>query len=123
MHYIIGWQLTTSKFSRWFIIIQELDLEFTTPKTKKGLALSKFIIDLPTGKVETYFNDTLLDEHFFHNTTGDSWYRYILTFLHTQKFAPHFPWDDRRHIFHQAPHYLLIGKVLYQLAVDTIILH
>lgn len=49
MQYILGQQLITGKFSRWIVILQEFKLEFSTPKTKKGLTLEEFITNLPMG--------------------------------------------------------------------------
>jgi hypothetical protein len=87
---------------------------------KKGLSLAKFITDLPTRKVKTPINDSLPNENLFI-TIGDPWYGGILTYLDTHKFTPHLSHDDQWHIRHQAPHYLLIGNVLYQQGINTII--
>lgn len=39
MQYILGRQLITGKFVGRMVIFQQFNLEFSTPKTKKGLAL------------------------------------------------------------------------------------
>lgn len=65
MHYILGRWLITGNLTWWIIILQEFDLEFPTPKTKKVLVLAYFITNLPTSKVEPAVNDTLPDEHLF----------------------------------------------------------
>lgn len=75
------------------------------------------------GKIEPPVNDTLLDEHLFPISTNDLWYRHVLTYLCTHNFSPHLTYEDRWNIFHQSPCYILIGGVLYQQGVDTILHH
>lgn len=100
MQYMLGRQLISIKFSQWIIILQEFDMEFTTPKSRKSLALVEFIISFPSNTIEPPINDTLPDEHLFLINTDVPWYRDILTYLHTQKISPHLTWDDQRHISH-----------------------
>jgi hypothetical protein len=45
----------------------------------------------------------------------------LLIYLQTQKFGNHLSQDDRHHIRHQAPRYLLISDILYRRGVDTIL--
>lgn len=73
MQYILGRQLITSKFTQWIIILEELDLDFTNPKTKKGLSFVKFITNLPTSQIEPPINGTLPNEQLFLTTTDDPW--------------------------------------------------
>lgn len=122
MQYILGQQLITGKFAWWIIILQEFNLDFSSPKTKKGLALVEFITSFPTGNVEPPINHNLPNEHLFLITTKDPWYGDILTYIRTQKIAPHLTHDNQRCNYQQAPHYLLIDDILYHKGVD-IILH
>lgn len=80
MQYILDQWIITGKFSQWIVILQELNLEFTTPKTNKWIALEKFITDLPIGKYKPPINDTLHDENLFIITIGDPSYGDILTY-------------------------------------------
>lgn len=121
MYYILVRRLIIGQFTQWIIILQEFDLEFSAPKTMKGLPLAEFIIDFPMVKIEPPINETMWDEHLFLIITDDSLYRDILTYLHTKKFAPHLTRGDRRCIHHQEPCYLLIGDVFYQWGVETIL--
>jgi hypothetical protein len=85
------------------------------------LVLVEFIFDLPSDTKDTPVNENFPDEHLFFISSDDPWYGDILIYLCTQKFIPHLSRDDHQHIFHQAPCYLLIGDVLYQRGVDTIL--
>ena len=70
-------------------------MEFYTPKTKKGLDLEEFVVDLSKSKIDMPINDTLLDEHLFIISTNDTWYKDILTYLHIHKLASHLSRYDR----------------------------
>lgn len=53
----------------------------------------------------------------------DPWYGDILTYLQSLKFPSHLTHDDRLHIRHQAPCYILIGDDIYLHYVDIVICH
>ena len=116
--WIINW-----KYDHWIIILQDFDLEFVTPKSKKFLSLSELIYEFPTGTGDPLINDDLLNENLFSITSDDPWYGDILTYLRTQKFALHVDRDARRRIRHQASRYLLIGDDLYRRGIDTVLCH
>jgi len=61
------------------------------------------------------------DEHLFIITKDDPWYRDILTYFNTPKLSYRLSQDDQRCICQQASRYPLIGDVLYQRGVDTIL--
>ena len=52
--------ILNGKYTRWVVILQEFDLEFVTPKSKKGLALAELISELPTGTQDPPINDDFL---------------------------------------------------------------
>jgi hypothetical protein len=54
-------------------------------------------------------NTNFPDEHLFYIPLDDPWHGDLLIYLQTQKFR------------HQAPHYLLIGDILYRRGVKTIL--
>ena len=95
MAFLLSRQIINGKYARWVVILQEFDLEFVTPKSKKGLVLAELISDLPTQTQDTPINDALPHEHFFAITTDDPWYSDILTYLRTQKFSLHLDRDAR----------------------------
>jgi len=48
MTYILSRQLLGGKYSKWIIILQEFDLEFTTAKSKKSLVSVELLCSLPS---------------------------------------------------------------------------
>jgi len=48
MMYILSRQLLGGKYSKWIIILQEFDLEFTTAKSKKSLVFVELLCSLPS---------------------------------------------------------------------------
>ena len=90
---VLDCSILSGKCARWVVILQEFDLKFVTPKSKKGLVLTELISELPTDTQDPPINDALLDEHLFAITTDDPWYSDIITYLRTQKFALHLDRD------------------------------
>jgi hypothetical protein len=121
MQYLLSRRQVNSKFTQWIIILQEYNLEFSTPKSKKALILAELVTALPSDTTSAPVNTDFPDEHLFYITSNDPWYRDLLVYLRTQKFGNHLSRDDRRRIRHQAPRYLLIGEILYQRSVDTLL--
>ena len=95
MAFLLSHRILNGKYACWFVILQEFDLEFVTPKSKKGLVLAELISDFPTWTQDTPINDALPDEHLFSITTDDPWYGDILTYLQTQNFTLHLDHDAR----------------------------
>lgn len=121
MAFLLSRQIINWKYTHWIVILQEFDLEFFTPKSKKGLALTELISKLPTGTQYPLVSDDFPDEFFFSITTGDPWYGDILTYLQTQNFTIHIDCDSRQRIQHQAPRYLFISDDLYRCSVYTVL--
>jgi hypothetical protein len=121
MQYLLSRRQVNGKFARWIVILQEYDLEFSTPKSKKALVLAELVTDLPSNTPSAPVNTDFPDEHLFYIASDDPWYGDLLVYLRTQKFGQHLSRDDRRRIRHQAPRYLLIGDILYRRGVDTIL--
>eukprot|EP00253_Pinus_taeda_P011743 PITA_11743 len=48
MTYILSRQLLGGKYSKWIVILQEFDLEFTTAKSKKSLVFAELLCSLPS---------------------------------------------------------------------------
>ena len=95
MAFLLSRRILTGKYTRWVVILQEFDLEFVTPKSKKGLALAELISELPTGTQDPPVNDDFLDEHLFGIATDDPWYGDILNYFPTQNFTLHLDRDAR----------------------------
>ena len=94
MTFLLSRQFINGKYARWIVILQEFDLEFVKPKSKKALALTELISELPTRACDPLVNDELPNEYLFVITMDDPWYRDILTYLRTQKFTPHLTHDN-----------------------------
>jgi hypothetical protein len=121
MQYFLSRWKINGKFTWWIVILQEYDLEFSTPKIKKALVLAELITMFPSDATSSPINMDFPDEHLFYIPSDDPWYGDLLVYLRTQKFGSHISRDDHRCIHHQAPRYLLISDILYRRGVDTIL--
>jgi hypothetical protein len=121
MRYLLIRRKINGKFSRWIVTLQEYDLNFSTPRSKKALVLIELVTALPSDTTSTPINTDFPDEHLFYITSDDPWYGDLLVYLQTQKFGNHLSRDDHHRILHQAPRYLLIREILYWQGVDTIL--
>ena len=70
------------------VILQDFDLEFEHAKSKKSLAFSELICDLPSTETKNVAEDSLPDESLFLINSDDIWYIYIIIYLETQTFQP-----------------------------------
>jgi hypothetical protein len=70
-------------FSRWIIILQEYNLDFSTPKTKKSLVLSELIMMFPSDAKGSPIHMDFLDEHLFSIPLDDPSYGNLLIYLQT----------------------------------------
>jgi hypothetical protein len=112
MQYLLSCRQVNEKFSRWIVILQEYDLDLSTPKSKKALVLAKLVTTLPSDTTSTPINPDFLNEHLFYITSDDPWYGDLLVYLRIQNFGNHLSRDDLHRIRHQPPRYLLIGDIL-----------
>jgi hypothetical protein len=81
MQYILSRRQFNDKFSRWIIILQEYDLEFSKPKSKKALILTELVTALPSDTTNAPVNTNFPDEHLFYITSDDPWYGDLLIYL------------------------------------------
>jgi hypothetical protein len=81
MQYLLGHRQINGKFSRWIVILQEYDLEFSTPKSKKALILAKLIMTFPSETTSSPVNTNFPNEHLFFIPSDDPWYDDILFYL------------------------------------------
>jgi hypothetical protein len=83
MQYLLSRRQINGKFSRWIVILQEYDLEFSTPKSKKSLVLAELITDFPSDAKASPINEDFPDEHLFFIPSDDPWYETSSsTFVH-----------------------------------------
>ena len=95
MTYILSRQLLGGKYSKWIVILQEFDLEFTTAKSKKSLVFTELLCSLPFVTAPSQLEDHIPDETMFLISTLDPWYGDIIIYLHTSSFRPNFSKDAR----------------------------
>jgi hypothetical protein len=100
MQYLLSRRQVNDKFARWIVILQEYDLDFSTPKSKKALVLAELVMTLPSNTTSTPVNTDFLDEHLFYITSDDPWYGDLLVYLRTQNLGNHLSRDDHRRIRH-----------------------
>jgi hypothetical protein len=121
MYHILTCQVLRGKYSKWIVILQEFDLEFTKAKAKKSLVFFKLIYALPCADENIEPRDSLPDESLFLISTSDPWYGDILLYLQTQRFQPNISREERRRIRHHSCRYLILGDTLYHRGIDTIL--
>jgi hypothetical protein len=121
MYHVLTRQVLGGKYSKWIVILQEFDLEFTKAKAKKSLVFAELICALPSADENTEPRDPLPDESLFLISTSDPWYGDILLYLQTQRFQPNISREERRRIRHHARRYLILGDTLYRRGIDTIL--
>jgi hypothetical protein len=81
MQYLLSHRQVNDKFARWIIILQEYDLEFSTPKSKKALVLAELFMALPFDTPSTPVNTDFPEEHLFYIASDDPWYDDPLVYL------------------------------------------
>ena len=86
MTYILSRQLLGGKYSKWIILLQEFDLEFTTAKSTKSLFFVDLICSLSTDSTPSHSEDHISDETLFLISTRDPWYGDIIVYLQTSTF-------------------------------------
>ena len=121
MTYILSRQLLGGKYSKWIVILQEFDLEFTTAKLKKSLVLIDLICSLPSDSVPSGSEEHIPDDTLFLISTLNPWNGDIIVYLQTSTFKSELMKDARRHIRHQSQPYRIARDTLYRVGVDSIL--
>ena len=81
MYYILTRQVLGGKYSRWIVILQEFDLEFSKATSNKSLVFTKLMCDIPYALIESEPNDSFLYEFMFLISTTDPWYGDFLIYI------------------------------------------
>eukprot|EP00253_Pinus_taeda_P034342 PITA_34342 len=74
MTYIFSCQLLGGKYSKWIVILQEFDLEFTTTKSKESLVFAELLCSLPSVTARSQLEDHIPNETLFLISTLDPWH-------------------------------------------------
>ena len=88
MYYVLTHQVLGGKYSRWIVILQVFDLEFTKGTSKKSLVFTDLICDLPHTTENLEPSYSLPDESLFLISTTDPWYGDIILYLQTLRYHP-----------------------------------
>jgi hypothetical protein len=64
MYHILTRQVLGGEYSRWIVILQEFNLEFTKSKVKKSLVFVEIMCDLPYTDSKNVAIESLPDESF-----------------------------------------------------------
>ena len=83
MTYILSQQLLGGEYSKWIVILQEFDMEFVKSKSKKSLAFTELICDLPSSSNDETSEETIMDEALFMISLSNLWYGDIIIYLQT----------------------------------------
>ena len=86
MYYILTRKVLRGKYSRWIVILQEFELEFTKSTSKKSLVFAKLTCDLPRTTQDTEPFNSLPDESLFLISMTDPWYGDIILYLYTLRY-------------------------------------
>jgi hypothetical protein len=121
MYHVLTCQVLGGKYSKWIVILQEFDLEFTKSKAKKSLVFAELICALPRANEDIKPRDSLPYESLFLISTSNPWYGDILLYLQTQRFQPNISHEERRRIRHHSCHYLIVHDTLYRRGIETIL--
>ena len=109
------------KYSKWIVILQEFDLEFTATKSKKSLVFADLIYSFPSDSITSHSEDVIPDDFLFLISTLNTWYGDIIVYLQTSSFRSELMKDARRRIHHQSQPYRIVGYNLYCIGVDSIL--
>ena len=81
MYYILTRQVLGGKYSRWIVILQEFDLEFSKATSNKYLVFAELMCDLPYALIESEPSDSFPDKFLFLISTTDPWYGDFFIYL------------------------------------------
>jgi len=121
MTYILSQQLLGGEYSKWIVILQEFDMEFVKSKSKKSLAFTELICDLPSSSNDETSEETIMDEALFMISLSNLWYGDIIIYLQTQKYRSNTSRSEQRRIQYQSKDYMIIGDTLYRHGIDTVL--
>ena len=81
MTYILSRQLLGGKYSKWIVILQDFDLEFTAAKSNKSLVFADLICSLPSDPPPSRSEEYIPYDMLFLISTLDPWYGDIIVYL------------------------------------------
>lgn len=112
--YILSHHLINGKLSKWIVILQEFDMEFTLAKSKKYLVFVELISELPRVDQEEPLEGCILNDYLFLIISLDPWYGNILVYLQTMQYPPNFSGKEQKWLRLHAKNYFIINNTLYR---------
>ena len=91
--YVLSQWIVGGKFNKWIVILQELDLDFQSAKSKNSLVFVELIAEFPIEEDVVIEDDSFPDENILLIATSDPWYGDILIYLQTLKYPAAFSWE------------------------------
>jgi hypothetical protein len=107
--------------SRWIVILQEFDLDFVSPKSKKSLVFAELILELPVELGHVIPKEFPIKRDMFLIASSDPWYEDILVYLQTLKCPTSASHEENLHICHYSKNYLILEDTLYHRGVYCIL--
>jgi len=117
--YVLTRCVIGDKYNKWVVILQELNLEFQSTKSKKYLVFAELISEFLSEEFDEL--ESFPDELYPLISSFDPWYGDILIYLHTLKFPQTYSRDERRHLRYNTKNYLIINDTLYRRGIDSIL--
>jgi hypothetical protein len=87
--YVLNRHIIGGTYNKWISILQEIDLDFTSVKSKKSLVFVELISDFPRLDEDVIDVDLFADRHILLVSSSDPWYGDIVLYLQTLKFPQH----------------------------------
>ena len=120
MKHILSHRIIKGMYSKWIVILEELDIEFINDNAKKSLTFTKLVFELPNNKEEKGKEESWEDEHLFVIATTDPWYGTLITYIQTQRIDAQISIIEQHCIRYQERIYLIIGDALYHRGIELV---
>ncbi len=78
--FVLSKRVIGGKYKQWIVILQEVNLEFLSTKSKQSLVFMELISELPCGE-DTIYEESFPDEHLFLIPSQDPLYGDIIIYL------------------------------------------
>jgi len=81
MTYILSRQFLGGKYLKWKEILQEFNMKFVKPKSKRAVVFTELLCDFPSSSNDSTSKTTIVDESLFLISSSDPWYGDIIIYL------------------------------------------
>jgi len=98
LQYVLKWCIIEGNYNKWIVILQEFDLGFEPKKSKNSLVFVEIISKLPRDGDDQVETNVLPENNFLIITSNDPFYKDMLVYLQTQRFASNLSHNERQRI-------------------------